>query len=260
MRRLSPAFTLLALLILTAAPRGRADNDSAIGDLFLKDHATLARQSGQTGVPIACTIAPRKGENVELLSDPRVREHLKWFSPLTIQPTTKLAQAINADSPTVVAVLNAQGKVLARCGPNDTAADFLKQLKEVGKTSRTELLTKLGSEETSMADCKTAANNLVKMGGTAGELMPLVRHRSMEVRAIVTKALPTLPPNEVALAALDGLASTDVEMRATCYQWAAKATRATKIPPIKFWRDGVNWRWPIWGPSTRASSISVKPT
>jgi hypothetical protein len=52
----------------------------------------------------------------------------------------------------------------------------------------------------------------------------------------VTKALPTLPADEVALAALDGLASEDVEMRAACYRWAVATTRVPKTPALEFWR------------------------
>jgi hypothetical protein len=237
MPRLILLFGVLAGFSLVAAPNSRADADDAVGDLFVKEFAAIARQSGQTGIPVACTIAPPKGENADLLADRRVRDRLKWFLPQTVPPAAKLAKALNAESPTVVVILNAQGKVLARGGPKDSAEDFVRQLKEIGKTSRAEFLAKLSAEDTTAADCKNAVSGLVRMGGTAAELVPLLRHKSAEVKAAITKALPTLPPDEVALAAFDGLASDDVEMRTVCYRWATTTAKVPKTPALKFWRD-----------------------
>ena len=237
MQRLVLVLSVVASCLLSAAPTSRADMEESVVDVFLRDFASIARQSQQTGIPVVVTVAPRKGENIELLSDHRIRERLKWFLPLTVQPTAKFAQALNVDVPTAVAILDAKGKILGRSGPKDSVNDFLKQLKDIGTKSRVDFLAKLASEETTAAEFKNSVDSLIRMGGTAAEVIPLLRHKSADIRAIVRKALPTLPSDEVALAALDGLASADVEMRAACYYWAAATTKVPKTPPLKFWRE-----------------------
>ena len=64
----------------------------------------------------------------------------------------------------------------ARCGPKDSADDFVKLLKEIGKKiAGRRLLVKLAAEETTAAECKTFANSLTRMGGTAAEVVPLLQ-------------------------------------------------------------------------------------
>ena len=123
--------------LLTATNSGAAAEES-VAVVFPRDFANIARQSEQTGIPVVVTVAARKGENIEVLSDHRIRERFKWFLPLTVQPTAKLAQALNVDGPTAAAVLDAKGKVLGRTGPKDSANEFLKQLKDIGNKSRAE--------------------------------------------------------------------------------------------------------------------------
>ena len=198
-----------------------ADDEKTIADAFSRELGPVAKQSKQAGIPVAVMVAPRKGENVELLADPRIHARLKWFLPATVQSTTKLGQALNAEAPTAVAYFDAEGKILGRTGAKDAAKDALKLANELAKKSREGFLATLGQDGVKAVDAKNAATGLIRMGGNAAELVPLLRHKSTDVRGLAAKALLLLPREEVVLAALDGLASDDTEMRAACYPWAA---------------------------------------
>jgi hypothetical protein len=193
-------------------------------------------KSKQTGIPVMVVIQ-RKGETFEPLSDQRVVARMRWFLPGNAKADSKLAKALNADGDTAVAFLNARGEVLARVGPKDSSSVLLKHLKEIGATSRADFLAKLKDAETPEVTLKTSVDGLLRMGGSAREVMPLLIHKSTSVKTAVGKALPTLPPDDVALAALDGLASDDAEMRAACYRWATTTAKAPKTPPLKFWKE-----------------------
>jgi len=228
---------MVSWLLFSGVWSGLASAEESVAGIFRSDFAAIARQSEQLGLPVACLVAPRKGENPELVANGRVGERVKWFLPVIVLPTSKLAAAINADGPAAVVLLDAQGNILGRCLPNDTPEDAVKRLEATAQNARAKLLAKLAKNETTPADCKNAVNSVVRMGGTTAELMPLLRHRLVEVRNIVTKALPTRPNDEVALAALDALSSEDIELRAACYRLAAATTNVPNTPPLKFWRE-----------------------
>jgi hypothetical protein len=228
--------SLLAGSVLMIAGSGVAADEKAVADAFRRELPMMVKQSKQTSLPVAVSIAPHKGETVDLLADRRIQNRLKWFVASTVQPTSKLAQALNADEPTAIAILDADGKILSRFGPKASANDAVKQIKELGKKSREEYIETLGRSGLTVTEAKNAANGLARMGGDAAELVPLLRFKSTAVRSIVSKALHTLPVGEVVLAALDGLASDEVEMRAACYPFAALG-KLPKTSPLKFWRD-----------------------
>ena len=236
MKNLAFLFGVVAGSLFLATGASAAEDDKAIADAFVREIPMIVKQSKQTGIAVAVTVAPHKGETVALLADRRIQNRMKWFLASTVQPTTKLAQALTADMPTAVAILDAEGKVLIRCGPKDAVKDALKQIKELGKKSREDFIETLGKSGLTIVEAKNAANGLVRMGGNAAELVPLLRYKSPDVRSIVTKGLNTLPVGEVVLAALDGLGSDDVEMRAACYPFAALG-KLPKTSPLKFWRE-----------------------
>jgi hypothetical protein len=227
---------LAAVFLAIAGLGSAAEGDDSVAAILKRDFATTQKKSADSGIPIMLSVSTRPA--FAPLADRRVVRRTKWFLTLSVAPTTKLAKALNADSPTVVAFLDGTGEVLGRSAPKDSAELLLAAMKKQARDARAVCLDRLTKDSTTDADQKTALDSLLRMGAVPKELVPLVVHKSAFVRTAVKKALALAPSDAVALAAWEGLSSTDAAMRTECYRLASVAAPAPKPPPLEFWQKG----------------------
>lgn len=234
-----PVLVSMGLLALTW-PVGRlhgADDDIAAS--LKRDHAAVQKQASDKGIPLAITVAPRSGVKFPPLADARVARRLAWFLPLKVSAESKLGGLLVVkEKSVVIALVDADGEVLATFTSEDRVDNTLLTIKEVAGKARARCLEKLAKEGLTEAEYRTAVESLIRMGAPAKELVPLLTHRSPAVKTAVQKALAALPFSGVVLAAWDGLKSEDPEMRAACYRLAASLSKVPKVPALKFWQEG----------------------
>jgi hypothetical protein len=227
---------VLVTAFLTIAKDGSAAADDAVAAALKRDFATIQRKADEGGIPVMVSVSTRPV--YAPLADRRVVRRTRWFLTANVAPTTKLGKALTAESATVVAFLDGKGEVLGRCGPKDSAEQLLAAMKKHAREARAVLLEKLANAGTSEAELKTALDGVLRMGAVPRELVPLVIHKSANVRTAIKKALALAPSDAVALAAWDGLSSADAGLRAECYRLAIAAAPVPKVPGLEFWQKG----------------------
>ncbi|HEX3151615.1 MAG TPA: hypothetical protein VHR66_26310 [Gemmataceae bacterium] len=200
-------------------------------------YAMAEQQAKKSGLPMFALVLAKNEKPPAVVADPKVGGRLQSFICVIVTPDSATAKKFDGIAGCAF-FLDAKGESLAKLDAGFDAAKLLDKIKETAELCQTQFMERLKNPKADAASQKAAIDGYIRLGGPVANLVPMLGHKNGEVRLSIRKLVVARINEGLDWSLFNALASPEAEIREASFPVLVEATHATKVRPVKFWKDG----------------------